>query len=188
MAEAYRLLQVRSSLDRSDEALPLISAAQLVDLLGKHFSVNGYCVAYLDNQVLIGRFEEQQLLFYDGAQIDPRFLQRLRMFSDEQELLLWRTGQGFRWRKRIDGLENEGSMVEAVEAEQILWGTKSEALTRGWTRLFEGRGMELILPMDSAEVTPVNRVKLTTRNYIGYNALGQAGYIDCRFVRFTIGR
>jgi CRISPR-associated protein (TIGR03984 family) len=79
-------------------------------------------------------------------------------------------------------------MVEAVEAEQILWGTKSEALTRGWTRLFEGRGMELILPMDSAEVTPVNRVKLTTRNYIGYNALGQAGYIDCRFVRFTIGR
>ena len=26
---------------------------------------------------------------------------------------------------------------------------------------------------------------IRTRNYIGYNEIGQAGYVDCRFVEFV---
>jgi hypothetical protein len=53
-----------------------------------------------------------------------------------------------------------------------------------WTRLWEDRGTELILPLEIKEV-PNYKGPLTwlqTVNYIGHLDNGQATYDDCRFV------
>ena len=56
----------------------------------------------------------------------------------------------------------------------------------GWVLLSEARGTEIYLPYRFKN--PINKLmKIKTRNYIGYNELGQAGYMDCRFVCFCEG-
>ncbi len=88
---------------------------------------------------------------------------------------------------RVDG-GDQGREEHAVEAEQVLWGTRGEKCEEGWTRLSEERGMDFVLPIDATQVNNhARRVKLKTINYIAYNELGQAGYYDCRFVNFFVG-
>ena len=56
----------------------------------------------------------------------------------------------------------------------------------------EDRGIELLihhsLLPENVVVTPKDRLWLITRNYIDYNDLGQAGYVDCRFVKIQSER
>lgn len=144
---------------------------------------SGYVIAYLHYKVLIGKVKDKVLAFYRGETFDPKYLLKLRAFNEEKEVYLWRRTEGeFHVRFRIDG---KGSKTDVVDAEQILWGTSSRVLGDGWTLLSENRGVELILPGnfeafkdDKGE----KRVKLKTRHYVGYNELGQAGYVDCRFM------
>lgn len=148
--------------------------------------VKGKVIAYLDYKVLIGRFAENKFIFFSEETFDPKYLQKLRVFNKEKELYLWRQGENlFAMRLRVDG---EGERVSVVEARQVLWGTCAEDLGNGWSRISESRGMELILPLTNLALDDKkNRVKLKTYNYIGYNEIGQAGYIDSRFVDFLTG-
>lgn len=187
MAQGYRLVELYSAVRISDKCTELKTEGEMLQLIAQNFPESGYCVAYLDYKVLLGTYAEKGLHFYDEEGITPHFVQRLRLFNVQREFLLWKTTDGFRWRNRIDDSSENGSPVEAVEAEQVLWGTKSAPLERGWTRLWEERGMELVVPLEDVRVNPEQRLKLITRNYIAYNPLGQAGYVDCRFVDFRWG-
>jgi len=63
-------------------------------------------------------------------------------------------------------------------------------LGNGFTRIFEKRGTEIILPftgLDVKDKTEGKRVFIQIRNYINYNKASQATYIDCRFVGFYNG-
>ena len=83
---------------------------------------------------------------------------------------------------RIDG---EGDNGYFIEAGQVLWGNPREA-GDNWTLLKESRGTEIYLPYKLKK--PDSKwVKIKTRNYIDYNEIGQAGYVDCRFVDFDEG-
>jgi len=194
----YRLIKVKSKVEGHDQVYSLRTADELAGFIRSNFIGSGFCVAYLDYQVLVGRYEKMDeteeaggnMLFCRGQQIEPRFLQRLRVFNQERELFIWWGYDGFRWRLRIDGDAGdaqEGEEIDVVEAEQILWSTRSESNDEGWTRIYEDRGTEIILPGENLIVDRDNRVKLLTRNYIEYNDLGQAGYVDCRFVKFDWG-
>lgn len=164
---------------------------ELIELINSMFcregysTSSGYVIAYLDYKVLIGRYDGQSFEFYENEQFEPKYLQKLRVFDENREVLMWRKGENtFKSRTRIDG---EGDPVDYIQAEQVLWGIPTEEkLYAGWSKMSEARGAELILPIDELylKVGPRGRVKIVTRNYIGFNDLGQAGFVDCRFVKF----
>ena len=150
------------------------------------FNSDGFVIAYLDYKVLIGRIKNNALLFFNNESIEEKYIQRLRLFNEQKELLIWRLDVGLRGRLRID---DEGEETYVVDANQVLWGTDREKLSDGWIRLFEERGTELILPFDEIPVdNRKNRLFLKTRNYIDFHPeTYQASYVDCRFTGFNKG-
>ena len=151
------------------------------------FGQPGYCVCYLDHTVLIGKYEDDALHFDNNDLFEPRFIQKMRLFNGTQELYLWRKkDKWYSGRLRVD---EEGDETDVVEAHQVLWGT-DYAHKNGFTRIFEERGTELVLPIENLTIdNEDNRVFIKTRNYIVYetndDSYQQAGYADCRFVAFT---
>jgi CRISPR-associated protein (TIGR03984 family) len=149
------------------------------------FNSTGYAVAYLDYKVLIGKVNNNGFEFFNNEKIEEKYIQKLRLFNDDKELLIWRDNNGLKGRLRIDG---EGEETFAVDACQLLWGTKKDKLGNGWIKLFEDRGTELILPYDEGVIIDNKRSRLfiMTRNYISFHpGTNQATYFDCRFIKFT---
>lgn len=145
---------------------------------------DGYVVAYLDHMVLIGESKNGRLKFYNNFSIEneQKHIQRVRVFNENEELLIWKAEQCFKGRYRRDG---DGTQQYAIDARQILWGTKLERLSDDFIKISEERGTELILPLSTiATVDERRRIALKTRNYIGYLPTHQATYIDCRFMGF----
>jgi len=153
-------------------------------------------ILYLDYEVRIGTFTAGQFAFYeeDISEEDKfdlktmqKFVQRLRLFNEQEELLIWRSGVDFYGRFRRDG---EGNPTEVVEAYQVLFGTKKENYGN-YTRINEDRGTALILPDEWEVDEKKKRVAILTRNYIGYTGEENhptspplATYVDCRFIKF----
>lgn len=145
-----------------------------------------YVVAYLDYKVLVGLFEDE-LVFYLNERFDPKYLNRLRVFNEDSELLLLREKPSFfKGRLRKDRSNGQGEEIEVVDTLQVLWGTrKVEIEDKKWVQITEERGTSLTLPFAYDEFNiddKQKRVKLKIRHYIQYNTLGQAGYFDCRFM------
>jgi CRISPR-associated protein (TIGR03984 family) len=138
-------------------------------------------VFYLDYGIRFGKWQNRHLHFYKNETIKADDLQQARIFNPQCELRIWRTAGGFYCRVRRDG---EGNDCEVIATQQALWGTHAQILDGEWTRLWEDRGTELILPLEIKEV-PNYKGPLTwlqTVNYIGHLDNGQATYDDCRFV------
>ncbi|MGI6308499.1 MAG: CRISPR-associated protein Csx19 [Dethiobacteria bacterium] len=172
----------------------LNSWLDLENTLAKFFAGDGYIVAYLHYKVMVGKINGGKPKFFNNETFNPKYLLKLRAFNKNQELLIWPfNGHQFQGRLRIDGensINDDEEIKCFIEAEQVLWGTNYEILDDGWARLFEKRGTELIIPPDikvQIKNSAKNRLKIKTRNYIGFNKMGQAGYEDCRFVEFTGG-
>jgi len=149
------------------------------------FDSTGYVIAYLDYKVFVGKINIDSFEFFENETIEERYIQKLRLFNDDKELLIWRDNDGLKGRLRIDG---EGKDTFVVDACQVLWGTEKKELGNGWIKLFEDRGTELILPYDeNIKIDEKeNRLFIITRNYISFHPdTNQATYIDCRFIKFT---
>jgi len=161
---------------------------KVIDGISKLETINDYMtsdssvVAYLDNKVLIGSYKDGTFRFRDNKSLDFNFIQKMRIFNDNEELLLWRRKDSLNGRLRIDG---EGEETDIVEVNQVLFGTTSEKTGDGYIKLSEERGTEIILPDKNYQVdTKKKRVAIKTRNYIGYTENLQATYKDVRFVKF----
>jgi CRISPR-associated protein (TIGR03984 family) len=158
----------------------------------KRFSDNGFVVAYMDYKVLIGKYVNHRFIFAENDTIDAdrlKYLQRLRIFDAEKEILIWRTEDGKGDKRSFDGrlrIDGEGKINPIADACQVLWGTLAELPDNGFIRIREDRGTELILPFSNLQGVDdkKNRVFLKTRNYIAYNQVHQATYIDSRFMGF----
>lgn len=164
------------------EAAINLKAQSLTDIM-KLCTETYDVVAYLDNEVLIGRLSSGNFHFYKAIDdtIFP-FIQRIRIFNQNEEILLWREGKTLSGRKRVDGTGDE---INVILAEQLLYGTVKESIAVEFCRLSEERGTEIILPDKEYSVDArKNRVAIKTINYIGYNEYGVASYTDCRFVEF----
>jgi CRISPR-associated protein (TIGR03984 family) len=150
---------------------------QLQEFISGYFS-EGLVLAYLNYKVLFGRFTVDKMVFYEKERFEPRYLLELRAFDASKELHLKRRNDQFFWRWRNDGV---GEPCELVEAEQLLWGKLSKIdQKKNWQRLEEERGFSLIVPYSGGAIG--RRLAIRTRNYIDYNQLGQAGYVDSRLV------
>ncbi|AKB58686.1 type III-D CRISPR-associated protein Csx19 [Methanosarcina barkeri] len=187
------LHSVKSHVENSmGEKLELSDFASLRSLINTRFPHKGFCVSYLDNEVLIGKYNGNEFNFYQNKLPEPKFIQKLRLFNETQELLLWRkkwkdTYGEFAFRLRVD---EDGSENDVIDAKQVLWGTTAKKLDEEFTEISEIRGTKIILPFSDIEVDDKDRrVFILTRNYISYDtndsSYQQAGYVDCRFVKFT---
>lgn len=158
-------------------------AKDLARALEEQFNSDGYVVAYQTNKLLIGRYESRTFKFYNADRIDDRFLIKVRIFNQTRELFLWKVNGVLSGRLRID---TEGDESFVVDAYQQLWGTDQRRVDPHFTKIFEERGTELILPFSSLEVdNRKNKVFIKTRNYIEYNSKTcLSTYVDCRFVGF----
>jgi len=164
-----------------------IGAEEIETALSDNFGEKTFVVAYLDYKVLIGTWENNAFHFYENEQPDlkyiQKYIQKMRVFNTDKELLVWRTNGRLKGRLRTD--EN-GTETEVVVTHQVLFGTrKGSYCNNNFTEITENRGTSLILPFADLTVDDKrNRIRVRTHNYIGHNTLGQATYEDCRFVSF----
>jgi len=152
----------------------------------EYINSESFVVAYLDYKVIIGTYKNGNFNFYNDEQIDLESIQRIRIFNEDEELMLWRSDGLLKGRLRKD---NVGLKCCIVDNNQILFGTRTESLN-GYTLLKEDRGTEIIIPFQNFvmdEKIKGDRVKITTRNYVDFNEIHQATYVDCRFIGFTFG-
>ena len=106
----------------------------------------------------------------------------LRVFNEEEELHLKKSGDLWLGRWRKDGA---GEATEYVDSISRFWGEMVEAadLPEGYMKLEDAaRKLKQILPRAEEHAKYYG---LVTRSYIGYEATGQAGYADYRYVRIA---
>lgn len=158
----------------------MVKWQELQELINKDFKDHAYVISYLDYKVLIGKAYEEKIEFYNQETFDPKFIVKMRVFNKQKELLLWRQCENmFSARMRMDGV---GENIYLIEAKQVLWGNARQ-VKDDWVLLNEARGTEIYIPY-KVKNTNSNRLTIKTRNYIDYNEMGQAGYVDCRFMDF----
>lgn len=162
-----------------------IKSQMLESDIFRDFNEKGFVVAWLDYKVLIGTWGNEHFYFPNDETFENKYIQRLRIFNIDKELLVWRTGSGFHARLREDNMKGLGTHV--VVAEQVLFGTKKGDDRKGnFTQITEDRGTTITLPFKDLQVDNKNRrVFIKTHNYVDYNAVYQATYVDCRFVGFS---
>lgn len=166
----------------------------LLNMLTETFPERTAAVVWLDDRVEIGIFHQGNFTFHatDSA-FELKYVQRMRVFNQDMEFHLWRTG-GNTWKGRLrqDGQGEE--TWDVVVANQLLFGTREKKMVSNgsksdlFTSITEDRGTTLHLPLTGVEIdgkgTLQHRIFITSYNYIYHNALQQAGYVDCRFVKF----
>jgi len=177
-ANGLELYRIRSKVES-------IIVENLKDAISK-FNSNGFYVAYLDHRVVIGRIISNKLESYNDKIIEEKYIQKMRIFNEQKELLIWRNQGNLKGRFRIDG---EGEEAFVVNSFQLLWGTDKHNLGNNWIKVYEKRGTELILPLGDVNVdNRKNRLFLKSRNYIDFHPeTHQATYSDCRFLGFKAG-
>ncbi len=91
---------------------------------------------------------------------------RIRAFNDQKELHVWRSGKQLYSRMRSD---DEEIIPAPIIKEMMVVGKVANQLQEKFKDEFEG----------------LKHIAIQTKNYVGYNDIGQAGYEDSRFVKFV---
>lgn len=146
-------------------------------------------VAYLDYEVKIGYLRKNQdlynFLFSTDEKLEEKFIQKIRIFNENEEVFIWRNKNKLKGRHRKDQL---GKGSEYVDVSQILFGTdiNKDLKDDNFTELLElKRGIKLTVSGNFTSSDGEKRVAIKTRNYIEYNDIYQATYSDCRFIKFV---
>ena len=129
-----------------------------------------------------GRWQNGSLKLAGDAAKKCSLWLELRVFNEEEELHLKKSGDMWLGRWRKDGA---GEATEYVDSISRFWGemvAAADAL-EGYMKLEDAaRKLKEILPQAEEHAKYYG---LVTRSYIGYEATGQAGYADYRYVRIA---
>lgn len=129
-----------------------------------------------------GRWQNGSLKLAGDAAKKCSLWLELRVFNEEEELHLKKSGDMWLGRWRKDGA---GEATEYVDSISRFWGERVEAADapEGYMKLEDAaRKLKQILPQAEERAKYYG---LVTRSYIGYEATGQAGYADYRYVRIA---
>ena len=155
-----------------------------------------YLLAHAEDGVIWGRFDNNQLTTAEKVFDKSKFnfptlrlltLQQCRVFGQNGEVLLWRTGE--QWRSR---LVQDNPDTDKIPERQILWGTHGEK--RGnFTLLWDGsQGLKHAVPFNEIELGDrnklINPVRLLVHHYITYDDNGVARISLSRLVDLTTKR
>ena len=168
------------------ETLKDLNKEKLNSVIKTNFVNKSNIVVWMDYKVLIGTCDGGRPHFHKDEQFEYKYVQRLRVFDQQKELLVWRNNGKWKGRLRMDNFSGTGTII--VLTHQLLFGTSATPLDAQFTEISERRGTILILPFSNINVdNNRQRVFIKTHNYIKFNAAHQATYCDCRFVGFTDG-
>ena len=132
--------------------------------------------------IIWGRWQNGSLKLAGDAAKKCSLWLELRVFNEEEELHLKKSGDLWLGRWRKDGA---GEATEYVDSISRFWGEMVEAadVPEGYMKLEDAaRKLKQILPQAEEHAKYYG---LVTRSYIGYEATGQAGYADYRYVRIA---
>jgi len=138
-------------------------------------------VCWLNYEIKFGIFDEGFLEQLGGFDNFCKHILRIRIFDRGRELYAWKAEDRFKYRIRND---QSGEEIEVIDADQVMWGTKFFS-SDGMVKVSEARGIEYELPESFVEnplLPGTERLVLRTRNYVDYNEIGQASFVDSRFV------
>ncbi len=156
----------------------------LDDILKTYESGKYFVVAHYVHQVRLGRFDDGELSFADGEIPEEKYLQEIRLFNAEREILIRKACVGYLVRV-LDDSTTTGKEVSAVDTKGNFFGDRIAAeSTAEYACLYEeGRKIKLMVPV-TAEA---EHYALVTRSYIEYDQeTGQAGYGRYRFVSVDV--
>lgn len=138
-------------------------------------------VCWFNHEIKFGIFGEDFLKQIGDFESFCKHILRFRIFDQDRELFVWKTGDIIKYRLRND---QSGEEVEVIDADQVMWGTKFIG-SDGKIKVSESRGIKYELPescVDNPLLPGTERLVLRTRNYVDYNEIGQASFVDSRFV------
>jgi CRISPR-associated protein (TIGR03984 family) len=163
---------------------PIADLAKIKELI-KSF-VNAFAVAWYFDEIVFYSIDNST---WNKPMKGFDELVRLRIFDKDKEIHVWLSNGQLKGRFRTDG---KGSEIQYTDARLILNGTSFELMNQGVVAT-EDKGTRYELPYPAFEIlagkknrVTKNRVAILTRNYIDHNEIGQAGFVDCRFVDFEI--
>ncbi len=174
----------------------------IFEFLKEKFPFNGLLIAWTDAGIYWGYKENGNYDFYQKHWKDAisKKLIFLRIFNSESEIYIWKRQNSHSQKKYFCRIrkDNEGEIVKAVDAQQIVWGTYAKPLDEVFYKIEEARNIEIIVPnrdeklqsLELSNINKSNRLALLTRNYIDYHPeTGQAYFCDVRFfgVKLTKG-
>ncbi len=117
----------------------------------------------------------------EPVDLTPACLLDLRVFTTGWELHLWREGETFALRLRVDGTEREPDVTRVLDEVQYLWGTRVASASGDWLELEEGgRGMRLWVPWPAHKPQPLLPLALGVRSYLGTDEYGLVDVVDAR--------
>lgn len=150
----------------------------LIEKVNKELGGNCLLLVYKYNQVYIGSIIKDNLNVLGDDQFELKYITEIRMFSESGELHLWKYGDKFKWRLRIDE-EVEGE-IHIYEEKHVIWGTKIN--TKNTNELVEEhRGMRIQFPREIInEPLPI---KYEVRNYFNFDEDGMIKFYDARLVK-----
>jgi len=148
-----------------------------------------YLLAHADNGVIWGRLDGETLVLSGDVfpGVSPKLiwttLQQARLFSADQEVRVWRDGDGRQVARRIT--EREDVEGDAFDESYVLWGTQVIGdPAEGFTKVSEGRrglhhAVPIVVPVQAFVEEPPSRrwrpLRLYVRHYLRYDEdTGQA--------------
>ena len=202
---ANGLHPIRAPYDRGKSAVTVASWDEVVENLDEKAK---YAVLYFRFGIRFAIWDGKEFLSKDKLENKHfDYLQLARIFDKDQEMKAWRHDDQWRYRilagkgADLDPNKNDENDFNAVKAQQVLWGTKTEGPVTPigtftingesqeffWHQLTEDRGIKLVVPFPQRDLIlrkeePQKRLAVTTYNYIDYLNNGLATYVDSRFV------
>ncbi|MFY9224930.1 MAG: CRISPR-associated protein Csx19 [Blastocatellia bacterium] len=188
--------------------IPVIDVENLVEWLEKQIEENQqlnfeYLLAHTDDGVIWGKVKNNKLLLSSNvdSQISPLLivetLQQVRLFSPKAELLVWRDGDNQLNARLISNLIDgeKPDFTEAIDEEQILWGTDIEkpknknSLENEFTLMKEGsQGLRHIVPIkiEGKFDEQFRPLRLLVRHYISEDTNGFNRIVASRLLRLEV--
>lgn len=148
---------------------------------------NGFIVCWLDYSVLFGKIDGKDLKLYGINDFNKcsKYLLRLKAFNQDEELHVWKTADVFKYRYIKDKVGNK--FAEYIDAKQVMLGTKFKYVGN-FVEVSESSGIKYFVPREFIHnnINENSWMILYTRNYIDYNEIGQAGFVDNRFLKIEM--
>ncbi len=180
---AYKPLEIKEDLHSTVTGVEAEVSMESLESLCREEKLSGQstAVVWAMQTVSFGLWDGTHLTL-EREDILPEDMEKIRIFNEDEELLLIREEEGFRGRHILD---EAGKGTYAVDSASPLWGERVEAegLPEGFVCLQDAaRGITLRLPYEG----PGKRLLLVTRSYIRSDAkTGLSGYGDVRYLRIV---